>query len=191
MPLGCEAGNAEARLRLFHFSDDLSINHFEPRPTRPPKARPEGHDWLNDALVWAIDEAHVPMYLFPREVPRILLWRKEGTTRADADRFFGRSHATTIAYVEARRFGELTRTTLARYELPNSTFIDLNDAGMWVSKESATPLGMMLIDRLDQALLAADVELRVVPSLVPYADVWQTTLHASGIRLGNAVGWPR
>ena len=178
-------------MRLFHFSEDFSITHFEPRPTRPPKARPAGHDWLNDPLVWAIDEAHVPMYLFPREVPRILLWRKEGTTQADADRFFGRSNATTIAYVETRRFAELTRTTLARYELPNSTFTDLDDAGMWVSKASVTPLGMTTIDRLEQALLAAGVELRLVPSLVPYADVWQTTLHASGIRLGNAVGWPR
>lgn len=178
-------------MRLFHFSEDVSIRDFEPRPTNPPKVRPAGRDWLNDALVWAIDESHVAMYLFPREVPRILLWRMPDTTLNDAERFFGRSSAAIIAYVETHRFAEITGTTLARYELPNDTFVDLNDAGMWVSKAAVTPLEMITIDRLDQALLAAGVELRVVPSLVPYADVWQTTLHASGIRLANAAGWPR
>ena len=130
------------------------------------------------------------MYLFPREAPRILLWRTPQTTEADDRRFFGRSTAEKIAYIERHRFAELTTTTLARYELPPDTIIDLQDAGMWVSREPVIPLEMITIDRLDQALLEADVELRVVPSLLPYAGVWDTTLHASGIRLANARAWP-
>ena len=177
-------------MRLFHFSGDPSIRHFHPRATVPPKRRPPGYDWLNDPLVWAIDEAHIAMYLFPRDVPRILLWRKPNSTPADIERFFGSSRATIIAFIEHRRFDELTTTTLARYELPPADFIDLDDAGMWVSRSPVVPHAPVMVDRLDQALLAADVELRVVPSLLGYADVWQTTLHASGIRLGNAVGWP-
>ena len=33
--------------------------------------------------------------------------------------------------------------------------------------------------------------LRALPTLEPLADVWATTLHASGVRLRNARNWPR
>jgi len=38
-------------------------------------------------------------------------------------------------------------------------------------------------------LQANDVELRVLPLLTPLRDVWNSTLHASGIRLRNARDW--
>ena len=59
------------RNRLYHFSDDPSITRFVPRPVLVPATRPPGSDWLNGPLVWAIDEWHQPMYLFPRDCPRI------------------------------------------------------------------------------------------------------------------------
>ncbi len=40
-----------------------------------------------------------------------------------------------------------------------------------------------------EALEAANVELRLLPSLEPLRDVWETSLHASGVRLRNAQGW--
>ncbi|HMG50328.1 MAG TPA: hypothetical protein VK597_07005, partial [Inquilinus sp.] len=61
-------------MRLFHFSDDPAIERFEPRPVRVPSARPAGREWLNGPLVWAIDDAHQMLYLFPRDCPRILAW---------------------------------------------------------------------------------------------------------------------
>jgi hypothetical protein len=40
-------------------------------------------DWLNGPLVWAIDAWHQPMYLFPRDCPRILYWPLATTNAAD------------------------------------------------------------------------------------------------------------
>jgi hypothetical protein len=39
------------------------------------------------------------------------------------------------------------------------------------------------------ALQAADVDLHVLPDLLPLKGVWDSSLHASGIRLRNAAGW--
>jgi hypothetical protein len=39
-------------------------------------------------------------------------------------------------------------------------------------------------------LAGEGVGLTVVDSLVPLLRVWDTSLHASGIRLRNARGWP-
>ncbi len=72
-------------MHLFHFSDDPNIQTFVPRPVRVSIERPEGMDWLNGPLVWAIDEAHEPLYLFPRECPRILLWATPETKQEDYD----------------------------------------------------------------------------------------------------------
>ncbi len=36
---------------------------------------------------------------------------------------------------------------------------------------------------------AVRVELRVMESLTPLRGVWETSLHASGIRLRHAQGW--
>lgn len=68
-------------------------------------------------------------------------------------------------------------------------FEDLDDAGMWVAKEPVQPLRRDTLADLTAKLRARDVELRVVESLTPLKGVWQTTLHASGIRLRNAQGW--
>ena len=77
------------KLRLFHFSELDSIDVFKPRSVRVPEPRPAGCEWLNGPLVWAIDEWHQPMYLFPRDCPRILLWRQTGTTEEDESEFVG------------------------------------------------------------------------------------------------------
>ncbi|WP_339329380.1 DUF6886 family protein [Burkholderia multivorans] len=50
---------------LFHFSDDPGIAMFHPRPVRVADDRPAGQEWLNGPLVWATDEAHYLLYLFP------------------------------------------------------------------------------------------------------------------------------
>ena len=69
------------------------------------------------------------------------------------------------------------------------TFEDLQDAGMWVAREAVTPLRVETISDLSTALRACDVELKVLPRLTPLKSVWNSSLHASGIRLRNAQGW--
>ncbi|HQT51883.1 MAG TPA: hypothetical protein PKX06_00135, partial [Phenylobacterium sp.] len=117
-------------MRLFHFSDDPGIGCFIPRPVRVPSTRPPGRDWLNGPLVWAIDEVTQPLYFFPRDCPRIVLWEGPTTTEEDRARWFGSSDARMIAHVEWAWFERLRSEPLYRYELPVEGFEDLADAGM-------------------------------------------------------------
>ena len=176
-------------MRLFHFSDDPGIEGFVPRPVRVPSARPPGRDWLYGPLVWAIDEVIQPLYFFPRDCPRILLWETAATTPQDRARWFGASDARMIAHVEWAWFDRLARETLYRYELPTGSFEDLEDAGMWVSRQAVTPRAVETLSDLPAMLRGHGVELRLMESLVPLRDVWSTSLHASGVRLRHAQGW--
>jgi hypothetical protein len=177
------------RMRLFHFSDDPTIAHFEPRPVLQPSPRPAGRAWLNGPLVWAIEERRQALYLFPRDCPRILLWPTEATTAGDREHFWQGGDWRMIAYVEEAWLGAIARAALCRYELPVDTFESLNDAGMWVSHTPVTPLGRQALTDLQGALAEESVDLRALPTLTLLRDVWTTTLHASGIRLRNAQGW--
>src|SRR5688572_27094477 len=107
---------------LFHFSDDAAIERFVPRAVRTPAKRSPGREWLNGPLVWAIDDWHQPLYLFPRDCPRILLWRTPRTVAADAELYFGASTARMLAYVEAGWADAIAAATLYRYELPPKPF---------------------------------------------------------------------
>jgi hypothetical protein len=175
--------------RLYHFSDEPDINCFVPRAVAVPAQRPPGKEWLNGPLVWAIDEAHQAMYLFPRDCPRILLWPVDSTSAADRQRWFGATDARMIAHIEWAWLDRLRNASLYRYSLPRGSFADLDDAGMWVSHQAVVPSAVEILDDLPSALSAAAVELRVLPSLTPLRGVWETTIHASGVRLRNATGW--
>lgn len=175
-------------MELFHFSDDPDIRVFEPRPVRVPSERGPGLDWLNGPLVWAIDDWHQPMYLFPRDCPRVLLWKTPETTEADAARWWQASTARIIAYVEWSWFDRLKTERLHRYVLPNVGF-EYVEAGMWVARETVTPSAVELLEDLPAAMAAAEVELRVVDRLTPLKGAWETTVHFSGIRLRNAQDW--
>ena len=175
--------------RLLHFSDDPGIQRFVPRAT--VARRPAGMEWLNGPLVWAIDEDHQYMYLFPRECPRILVWPVATTSDEDRERWLQRSSAKVVAHVEWDWLERIRTGVLYRYEFPVESFEDLGDAGMWVSRDAVAPTARERLEGLFSGLAAVGVELRVVHSLVPLAALWdQTTTHVSGIRLRNALGWP-
>jgi hypothetical protein len=175
--------------RLFHFSDDPSIAVFTPRPVAVPAERKDGRDWLNGPLVWTIEQAWQALYLFPRDCPRIVLWRRRETTLADLDRWWGARTCTAIAHIEWAWFERLRTTVIYRYDLPPEPFEDLHDAGMWVARTPVTPLGMQTLTDLPAALRDEGVELRTMDSLTSLRGVWDTSLHASGVRLRNAKGW--
>ena len=180
---------AMAAMRLFHYSDDPTIKVFEPRPVQVPVVRPKGFEWLNGALVWAIDEAREPMYLFPRECPRILVWTTSNTTAADHDRWFGGRSCRVIAHIEWAWLDRLITEVVYRYEMPMSNFEDLHDAGMWVSRVRVEPIGIEPLNNLPAKLQAHGVELRIMETLAPLKAAWNTSLHVSGIRLRNAQAW--
>lgn len=174
-------------MRLFHFSDDPAIEHFVPRPVSVASDRPPGREWLNGPLVWAIDDAHAFMYLFPRDCPRILIWAKPDSRHEERREWLGDRRAA--AYIERDWHDRLKAGVIHRYELPVEGFEDLGDAGMWVSRQSVFPIALSTLSALDGALALQGVELRIVDSLAPLKGLWRTSLHASGIRLRNARTW--
>lgn len=177
-------------MRLFHFSDDPSIEVFEPRPVRVPSPRAPGMDWLNGPLVWAIDDRHQPLYLFPRDCPRILVWPGPRTTPQDRAAWWGDRTARMAAYIEAAWWDRLSAAILYRYELPARAFEPLSDAGMFVSRVAVEPVAVEVIEDLPSRLAACGVEIEIRSSLSPLRDVWKSSMSASGIRLRNARDWP-
>jgi hypothetical protein len=169
-------------MTLYHFSEDASIRRFAPH--RAPTSV------VDEALVWAIDEWHAPMYFFPRDCPRACFWAGERTTAADRERWVGETDARMVIAVESGWLGRIRSTNLYRYTMPEATF-ELADAtaGHWVSRAEVEPVGIEPVGDLLAALVAADVELRIMPTL---GALWQavigSTLEFSGTRLRNAVG---
>ncbi|HTT83261.1 MAG TPA: hypothetical protein VMF67_07255 [Rhizomicrobium sp.] len=174
---------------LFHFSEEPAIRYFEPRPVQIPSPRAAGRDWLNGPLIWAIDAWHQPMYLFPRDCPRILIWPTGSTTEEDRQAWWGGRTCRMIAHIEGCWLERLRRTRLYRYELPEDSFQCLEDAGMWVSRAGIAPIRSDLVKDLETALGDTETELRVMETLTPLWRLWATSLHVSGIRLRNAGEW--
>jgi hypothetical protein len=174
------------KLRLFHFSDDGGISEFAPRRPDVVPPRPPGREWLNDPLVWAIEEDFQFLYLFPRNCPRVLVWPKPDSTKQDQKVWMGSGGFRAVAYAEEDWLARIQSASIYRYELPGETFENLEDAGMWVSRWTVSPTGLSPVTDLPTRLADLRVDLRIVDSLLSIQPVWQTTLHVSSIRMRNA-----
>jgi hypothetical protein len=177
----------ECGMRLFHFSQANNIEVFTPQAAQTQALRGPEDAWLNKPLVWAIDEWHQPLYLFPPDCPRIFVWPVETTTPQYLAAFKKMTSRRMVAHIEHSWLDRLSRMTIYRYELSPEMFKPLNEAGMWVSHVPSMPLGVERIDSIEKALEEADVELRVLPSLKTLAPMWDTSLHVSGISLGKVL----
>jgi hypothetical protein len=175
-------------MRLFHFSESSDITAFVPRAVHVPAPRAPGMDWLNGPLVWAVEEQHQRLYLFPRDCPRILLWATAQTTAHDRATWLDTA-GNALAYIERAWLDRFSRATMWRYELPAHMFTYLGDAGMWVSRSRIEPIAITQVVDLGAGLAQCQTELRVVDSLLPLRDAWNSSLHVSGIRLRHARGW--
>ena len=176
-------------MRLFHFSDRDGIARFAPRPVLVPAPRLPGHEWLNGPLVWAIDDHHQPMYLFPRDCPRVLLWATAATTAQDRAAWLGDGGHRMVACLERTWLDRFRAARLFRYRMPAESFESLDDAGMWVSRRAVVPLEVAAIDDLPAALRAENTELRVVDSLAELRPALASSLHVSAIRMRNSPTW--
>ena len=85
---------------LFHFSERGDIARFDPRPVAVAAPRKPGHEWLNGPLVWATDDWHEPMSLFPRDCPRVLVWPTANSTAADRALWLDQLAGRMTAYLE-------------------------------------------------------------------------------------------
>jgi hypothetical protein len=98
-----------------------------------------------------------------------------------------------VIAIESAWLERLRATTLYRYEMPAERFESMWHAGgHWVARERIEPLGVEPVGDLLAAIAAADVELRITPSLI---DLWlrviESTLEFSGTRLRHAAGYER
>jgi hypothetical protein len=165
---------------LFHFSEDPAISRFVPHvPRTSPTQRP---------AVWAIDEAHAPLYWFPRECPRVTAWPRD----RDDEVAFRAAFATEARRVHAIELGWLERmrsTALYRYVFDASAFSPWAEAsGQWICTHAVEPLAVAPVGDLVDRHVDARIELRLVPSLWPLRELavsggWDFSV----VRMANAV----
>lgn len=174
-------------MALYHFSEDPDIGVFVPRtlPRDPWRT-------VDEPLVWAIDDEHAPLFFFPRDCPRICWWPLPQSTADDLDRWWGDRNARMVACTEWAWLEPMRSTRIYRYTMPEETFEPLDEPtgpGTRVSRAAVEPLAVEAVGGLFAALRDANVELRLMHRLTPLRGVWDTSLHASGIRLRNAQDW--
>ena len=151
---------------VLHFSEDPGITIFEPH-------RPLGRE-DEEPQVWAIDEAHSPLYWFPRECPRVTFWpADEPTTRV---------HAIEWGWLDAMR-----TTTLYRYRFDGDGFTPAPGGGGWIKPETVRPIDVEPVGDLLARHAEAGIELRLVTNLWPlHRWVVASGLEFSSVRLRNA-----
>ena len=165
---------------LWHASEDPTITRFAPHRAATAQS--------DEALVWAVDTRHAPLFWFPRDCPRCTFWAGPRTTDGDAARFLEGRRDLRVHVVEERWLERIRTTRLCLYRLPAGSFTeDPEVAGYWVSREAVDPLELVAIDDLLGRHAAAGIDLRTAPNLWPLWDaVVASTLEFSGIRLRNA-----
>lgn len=176
-------------MRLFHFSEDAGIARLEPRQATVMSERRAGMEWLNGPVVYAVDDWHQPLHLFPSDCPRILAWPTPRTTEADRQRWFGEGQARMLAFIETTWVERVAAATIHRYELPIEGFESVDGAGLWATRSPVVPIKRATVTDLPAALKGQGVDLRSHERLSRLRTLWSTTLHVAGVRLRSAVGW--
>jgi hypothetical protein len=163
-------------------SEDGGIGRFEPRSV--------AHHDSQEPLVWAIDDAHVPAYWFPRDVPRGTFWATDETSDADVTRFLDGMRDRRVHAVQRDWLPQLAAARLFAYRLPAATFERYDDrAGYWVSRVAVEPLEVVGLADLAARHESAGIELRPVDDLWSlWLEVITSSLAFSGIRLRNLGG---
>lgn len=139
-------------------------------------------------MVWAIDRAHLHNYLLPRDCPRVTFYATPTSDPADVDRLLAGVSARHVVAIEADWLPAVRAARLYQYALPPAGF-ELQDAGAgyYIARQPVEPLSVAPIDDLLAALVAHDVELRVMRSLWRLYDAAvASSLQFSIIRMRNA-----
>jgi hypothetical protein len=167
--------------QVLHFTEDPTQTRFVPHVAATAR-QPEPY-------VWACDYDSSPSYWFPRQCPRAMAWVTPDTTEEDRERIIGpggglRVHAVEYGWLERIRTAELYA-----YRFDARDFRPFGDpVHAHVAKTEVVSLGPPeRVGDLFALYEEADIQLRVLPTLLPFWDqVITTTLGFSGIRLRNA-----
>lgn len=168
-------------MRLFHISQEESINKFIPRT--------HSRDDLDKTkkFVWSITEQCLPNYLTPRDCPRVTYHCGGQTTQEDIQKFFSSTSRHCVA-IESSWYKQMCETTLYLYEFDISNFYLLDEcAGYYVSENIEIPVSITKIDNLFDELIKRNVEIRILDELWTLSDeVKKSTLNWSFCRMRNA-----
>ena len=181
---------------LWHVSEDPSVRRFEPRlatGTGLTKSV-DGHlialpkSDTDEAIVWATDTRHLPLFWFPRQCPRGTFWARPDTSNEDVERFLDGDRSRRVHAIEAAWLERVRSAAVNAYRLPPDTFRPhASVGGYWVSTSAIEPIEVIALGDLLALHADAGIELRIVPAIWPLWDrVVASTLEFSGIRLRNA-----
>ena len=142
---------------MFHYSEDPSLTRFEPHvPRTNPEVGP---------AVWAIDEAHAPLYWFPRNCPRVAVWAHDARQRRRLHQLFGGTGSRVQAAPDSWS-EEISSCRLYEYRFDAADFDPWLEAeGQWISRRTVAPLSVVPVGDLLLRQCAAGVDLRFVPDL--------------------------
>ncbi len=142
---------------VFHYSEDPSLTRFEPHvPLTNPEVGP---------AVWAIDEAHAPLYWFPRDCPRVAVWADDAHQRRRLHQLFGGTGSRLQAAPDSWS-DEISSCLLYEYRFDASDFDPWLEAeGQWISRRTVTPLSVVPVGDLLLRQREAGVDLRLVRDL--------------------------
>lgn len=142
---------------VFHYSEDGTIRRFAPHvpPTNPS----------HPPAVWAIDQAHSPLYWFPRDCPRISVWANTDEQQAQLGEVF-ETEATRICAAESNWLDRIRGARVYRYSFDGASFEPWSEAdGQYIAGEVVHPDRVDLLDDVLTLHGEADVELRFTPRL--------------------------
>ncbi|MEV6280452.1 DUF6886 family protein [Nocardia sp. NPDC051832] len=165
---------------VLHFSEDPTIERFEPREIA---GRP-------GPFVWAVDVRNAPSYWFPRDCPRAMAWTTPATTPIDRERILGPGGGDRVHAIEYSGLVALQAVALFAYRLPARHFRPIGEPEPYamISPETVDPLGPAEpVGDLLHFHERAGIQVRVLPNLWPFWDAVSTSsLGFSGIRLREA-----
>lgn len=166
---------------VWHFSEDPTIGEFVPR------AGAAGAP--TETLVWAIDEEHAPAYWFPRDCPRVTLWRRRDQPSAIGDALVTGVATPRVHAVEWAWLDRIKSATVYRYAFDASDFEPWTRAdGHYVAWATVRPLHVEPLGDLLALHAEAGIELRLLPTIWPLVDsVQDSGLGFSIIRARNAL----
>jgi Family of unknown function (DUF6886) len=165
--------------RLFHFSEDPTIELFIPHVARTSDEK--------EPFVWAVDEMHAPSYWFPRDCPRICCW-KTGSQSECGDSLLALGGAHRLHALEHEWVERFRQCQLYVYEFDSAPFMpQVPGAGYWATRNNIVPLSVKPVGNLLTRHVEAGIELRIVKNLWPLIDVVVASgLEFSIIRKANA-----
>ena len=151
------------RSLLFHYSEDPSLACFEPHvPRTNPEVGP---------AVWGIDEAHAPLYWFPRDCPRVAVWAHDAHQRRRLHQLFGGKGSRMQAAPDSWS-DEISSCRLYEYRFDASDFDPWPEAeGQWISRRTVTACSVVPVGDLLLRQREAGIDVRLVPDLRALRDL--------------------